>query len=469
MDTRDQFDLVVIGSGPAGEKAAVKAAYFGKKVAIIEAQPMVGGAGVNTGTLPSKTLKESALFFSGKYERGLHGVEKKLEQKTTIDDFFYRERLVQTNVENEVRKNLKIHSVEIIHGFAKFQDDHHIRVNSKAGERIIRGEFILIATGSYPFHPANIPFDQDLIHDSDTILKLKKIPESLVVVGAGVIGCEYATIFATMGCKVHLINDREQIMPFLDGDISKSLVDHMRKAGIDIRFKTGLKSVTKTGAGVETVLDNGQKITSEMFLFAAGRSGTTAGLNCEAAGVKLGKREIVEVDSQFRTSTLNIFAAGDVIGFPALAATSMDQGRVAVSHMFGLSDISSVSKDFPYGIYTVPEVSMVGMTEQEAKDKGLDVCTGSARYADMHRGRIMGAEDGFLKLVFERSSLRVLGVHIIGPIATEIIHYGLLLVQEKKDLPAIIAQIFNYPTLHDLYKYAAYDGLGNRAGHKVKS
>ena len=462
------FDLIVIGSGPAGEKAAVKAAYFGKKVALIESQPVVGGAGVNTGTLPSKTLKESALFFSGKYERGLHSVEKKLEQKTTIEEFFYRERLVQTTVEQEVRENLTIHKVELIQGQASFIDDHHVRVASPHGETTVRGDFILIATGSYPFHPSTIPFDQDVIHDSDTILRLKKIPESLVVVGAGVIGCEYATIFATMGTKVYLVNDRDKIMPFLDHEVAASLVENMRKAGLEIVFKAGVSSVSKTAAAVLTTLDTGLELKSEMFLFAAGRSGATAGLNCVAAGVRLGKREVVEVNSSFRTSVPHIFAAGDVIGFPALAATSMDQGRVAVSHMFGLDDLSSVTRDFPYGIYTIPEVSMVGMTEHDAREKGLDVCAGLARYADMHRGRIMGVTDGFLKLVFERQSLRVLGVHIIGPLATEIIHYGLAVVQEGKNLNHLLAQVFNYPTLHDLYKYAAYDGLGNRAGHKVK-
>ena len=462
------FDLIVIGSGPAGEKAAVKAAYFGKKVALIESQPVVGGAGVNTGTLPSKTLKESALFFSGKYERGLHSVEKKLEQKTTIEDFFYRERLVQTTVEQEVRENLTIHKVELIQGHASFIDDHHVSVASPQGETTVRGDFILIATGSYPFHPSTIPFDQDVIHDSDTILRLKKIPESLVVVGAGVIGCEYATIFATMGTKVYLVNGRDKIMPFLDNDVAASLVENMRKAGLEIVFKAGVSSVSKTAAGVLTTLDTGLELKSEMFLFAAGRSGATAGLNCAAAGVRLGKREVVEVDSAFRTSVPHIFAAGDVIGFPALAATSMDQGRVAISHMFAINDLGAVTREFPYGIYTIPEVSMVGLTEHDAREKGLDVCTGLARYADMHRGRIMGVTDGFLKLVFERQSLRVLGVHIIGPLATEIIHYGLTIVQDKKDLNHLLAQVFNYPTLHDLYKYAAYDGLGNRAGHKVK-
>jgi NAD(P) transhydrogenase len=205
-----------------------------------------------------------------------------------------------------------------------------------------------------------------------------------------------------------------------------------------------------------------------MFLFAAGRSGCTADLNCAAAGVKIGKREVVEVDAQFRTSTPNIFAAGDVTGFPALAATSMDQGRVAVSHMFGLTDLNQVTHFFPYGIYTIPEVSMVGMSESEAKDRGVDYCTGTARYGDMHRGQIMGVKDGFLKLVFDRQSLQVLGVHVIGPLATEIIHYGMLMVQSGRNLNDLLATVFNYPTLHDLYKYAAYDGLGNKAGHKLK-
>ena len=464
-----QYDLIVIGSGPAGEKAAVKAAYFGKKVAIVEAQALVGGAGVNTGTLPSKTLKESALFFSGKYERGLYGVDKKLEQKTSIEHFFFRQRSVQASVEREVRNNIELHKVDLLHGTAAFVDAHHVSIAGADGtDRVIRGEFILIATGSYPFHPAIIPFDAESIHDSDSILQLNRIPSSMVVVGAGVIGCEYATIFATMGTKVHLVNDRDKIMPFLDGEISAALVEQMRGSGIEILFNVGVKSVTKEQAGVVTTLDSGRKLTTDMFLFAAGRSGNTGKLNCSAAGVKVGKREIVEVDASFRTSAPNIFAAGDVVGFPALAATSMDQGRVAVSHMFGLTDLDDVTRTFPYGIYTVPEVSMVGMTESEAREKRVDACCGVSRYADMHRGRIMGVQDGFLKLVFERTTLQVLGVHIIGPLATELIHYGLLLVQDKKNLNDLLATVFNYPTLHDLYKYAAYDGLGNRAGHKIK-
>lgn len=466
--TRD-YDLIVIGSGPAGEKAAAKAAYFGKRVAVVEAQPVVGGAGINTGTLPSKTLKESALFFSGKYERGLFGVDKKLEQKTSIEHFFFRERAVQSSVEREVRHNIEIHKVDLLQGEASFLDAHQVSIKGDDGSaRTIRGEFILIATGSYPFHPANIPFDEESVHDSDTILRLNRIPGSMVIVGAGVIGCEYATIFATMGAKVHLVNDRDKIMPFLDSEISAALVDQMRNSGIEIHFNVALKSVSKGKDGVVTVLGDGKELVTDMFLFAAGRSGNTGKLNCAAAGVKVGKREIIEVDSKFRTSTPNIFAAGDVVGFPSLAATSMDQGRVAVSHMFGLTDLDNVTRMFPYGIYTIPEVSMVGMTEGEAREKGVDVCCGISKYADMHRGRIMGVKDGFLKLVFERQTLQVLGVHIIGPLATEIIHYGLLVVQDNRNLNDLLATVFNYPTLHDLYKYAAYDGLGNRAGHKIK-
>ncbi len=465
----DSYDLIVIGSGPAGEKAAVKAAYFGKKVAVIESHRELGGAGVNTGTLPSKTLKESALFFSGKHDSGLYGVEKKFEKKTTIDDFFFRQRYVQKSVAEEVRRNLAIHNIDVFQGLASFVDAHHVRIVLPGGsEQKIKGEFILIATGSYPFHPAEIPFDGDIIHDSDTILRLKRIPQSLVIVGAGVIGCEYATIFAAMGTKVYLVNDRDKIMPFLDPEVAESLVEQMRHAGIEILFKAAVKTVAKKSGRVIANLDHGQVLETDMFLFAAGRSGSTAGLNCAAAGVKIGKREVVEVDEKFRTSTRNIFAAGDVIGFPALAATSMEQGRVAVSHMFGLTDLGNVTRNFPYGIYTIPEVSMVGLTGQEARERGVDFCVGVSRYADMHRGRIMGVKDGFLKLVFDRQTLQILGVHIIGPLATEIVHFGMALVQEKRGLNDLLATVFNYPTLHDLYKYAAYDGLGNRAGHKIK-
>jgi NAD(P) transhydrogenase len=370
----------------------------------------------------------------------------------------------------QINRNLARHKIERYTGSATFEDPHTLRVLGTKEERI-RGEFILIATGSYPFRPAHIPFDDDRVHDSDSILSLKRLPRSLCVIGAGVIGCEYTTIFATMGIPVFLINSGSNILPFLDGEIAQALLDQMRRDRIDVILSTEIERVTVPTSESELLrveLKTGEILNVDMLLYAAGRSGNTARLACAKAGVKLGRREVVEVDAEYRTSVPHIYAAGDVIGFPALASTSMDQGRAAVTHMFQLGGIDALAKLFPYGIYTVPEVSMVGMTEEEAKQKGIDFCVGRARYRDMARGKILGAQDGFLKLVFDRQEHTVLGVHIIGNLATEVVHYGMTLVQNRVKLDDMISVVFNYPTLHDLYKYAAYDGLGNASGHKLK-
>lgn len=466
----EKYDLIVIGSGPAGEKAAVKAAYFGKKVAIIEKEHNYGGAGVNTGTLPSKTLKETALFFSGKYEKGLFGVERTLKHQATIDDFMFRKNFVIQSEANEVHRNLQIHKVAIFHGLASFIDDHTIQVDGD-NKCQIWGKFIIIATGSYPFHPDNIPFDGRRILDSDSILNVTRIPQSICIVGAGVIGCEYATIFATMGTKVYLVNRTDEILPFVDKEITTELLASMKKDQIEIFFKDEVKSINVPETDREFVrvgLESGKWLHVDMFLYAAGRNGSTKSLGLEKIGIPVGKREQLEVDGQYRTKVPHIFAVGDVIGFPALASTSMDQGRVAVTHMFDTKDLDALAKVFPYGIYTVPEISMVGLTEEEAQKKGINCCVGRARHVDMARGKIMGAKGGMLKIVFSRDDLTVLGVHVIGPLATELIHYGLGLIESKRTVMQVIATVFNYPTLHDLYKYACYDGLGNLSGHKIK-
>lgn len=461
------YELIVIGAGPAGEKAAVKAAYFGHRVAIIEKESTFGGAEVCTGTLPSKTLKETVLYFSGKYEKGLYGIERDLKRKATIDDFMYRKDQVIAVAEKEIFQNLLRHGVDIYRGTASFEDSHTVKI----GEECISGDFILIATGSYPYHPPTIPFDGQRIHDSDTILKITRFPKSLCVVGAGVIGCEYATIFSTLGTRVILVNDKDQILPHLDVEISKDLVAQMKSAGIEIQFNTTVESVTNPAdesLPIDILLKSGVHLEVDMFLFASGRSGNTKALNCEKIGLKLGQREAVEVDEFYRTNIAHIYAVGDVIGFPALASTSMEQGRVAVAHIFKMEDLNHLASFLPFGIYTIPEVSMIGLTEETAKEKGDPYCCGKAYYADVDRGRIMGAQQGFLKIVFHKSDLTILGVHIIGHLATELIHYGTLLVEEKKTLYDVIRQVFNYPTLHDLYKYAAYDGLSTVAEHKVK-
>ncbi|NUN08138.1 MAG: Si-specific NAD(P)(+) transhydrogenase [Ignavibacteriaceae bacterium] len=464
----EKFDLIVIGSGPAGEKAAAKAAYFRKKVALIEKESRYGGAGVNTGTLPSKTLKETALYISGKYDKGLFGIDKQFTSAATLEHFMYRKNLIVDWQGEEVRQNLLLHNIRIFHGAASFVDSHIVRIEGKdAGE--IYGDYILIATGSYPFQPENIPFDNERVLDSDSILSIKKFPESLCVVGAGVIGCEYATIFATMGTKVFLVNHSKDILPFIDREIASALLGNMKASGIELLFDNSVEKIIKANDNqLKIHLASGAVVETEMFLYAAGRSAATNNLKCENAGLSLGKRGVIDVDPHYRSTVPNIFAAGDVIGFPALASTSMDQGRVAISHMFGLNDLPEIAPELPYGIYTVPEVSMIGLTEEDARKKGIDYCTGSARYSDMPRGKIMGVKEGFLKLIFEKSSNIIIGVHIIGPLASELIHYGMNVVQNKDTLKDILTDVFNYPTLHDLYKYACYDGLGNLSGHKLK-
>ncbi|MEO1051452.1 MAG: Si-specific NAD(P)(+) transhydrogenase [Bacteroidota bacterium] len=466
-----KYDLIVIGSGPAGEKAAVKAAYFGHRVALIEKEDKYGGAGVQTGTLPSKTLKETALYFSGIYQKGIYSIDMDFTRSAGIHDFMYRKNLVVETMGKEVRDNIIRHKVDLFRGCASFEDEHHIKVSGHL-EETIYGEHIIISTGSYPYHPDDIPFDGKRVHDSDTILGITKFPESICVLGAGVIGCEYATIFAAIGVKVFMVNNRDKILGFLDHELSEALVDQMKENEIEILFNTSVKSFHVPDSEEEHLnitLETGQVLNVDMFLFAAGRSGNIKSLNLSKAGVKTGDRETVLVNDKFQSNIPHIYAVGDVIGFPALASTSMDQGRIAVAHIFDTGDIEELSHIFPYGIYTIPEVSMVGMTEAEAEKQGLSYFSGRICYRDVARGKIIGVKDDwFLKMVFERESRRVLGVHIMGHIATELIHYGMALVQDKKTVDEVINTVFNYPTLHDLYKYACYDALGNLSGHKIK-
>lgn len=470
MQKYKSFDLIVIGSGPAGEKAAVKAAYFGKKVALIEKSADAGGAGVQTGTLPSKTLKETALYFSRIYENHIFEKSDVNIRKMKFTRFAYRLNIARNEMQSEVENNLSRHNVTVYRGTGSFIDAHHVQIKGEDNV-VIKGKNILIATGSYPVNPTDIPFDKKRIHDSDTILKIKRFPKSICVIGAGVIGCEYATIHSAMGVKVYLINNRDKILPFLDSDISAALVRQMERQGIEILFNTSIIKYEKPKSQKENLrltLRNGDVIETDMVLYAAGRSGNIKDLNCGNAGIEIGERETIKINHKFQTNIPHIYAAGDSIGFPALASTSMDQGRVAITHMFDTKDLDSVQKIFPYGIYTVPEVSMVGITEEEAKAREFSFNTGISRVRNIARGKIQGSQDeGFLKLIFENKTKTILGVHIIGRIATELIHYGMTLVQDKKTLDHVISTVFNYPTFHDLYKYAAYDGLGNLKGKNI--
>ena len=471
MPEENHYDLIILGTGPAGEKAAVKAAYFGKKVAIVEKEKCYGGAGINTGTIPSKTLKESALYYSGKYDTGIYGNDRMLDGQTTIQDFLYRKNYVIETLEREVLKNLQRHKVDLFQGTGSFVDAHTINISNEEGDTRITGDYIIIATGSYPFHPDNIDFDGIIVHDSDTILNIMRIPDSLCIVGAGVIGCEYATIFGVMGCKVYRVNNSDRILPFLDSEISQALVTQMHEDGVNILFNASIDEMTvpeNIEDDIQIRLKDGMVFDVDMFLFAAGRSGTTKELNCEKAGVELGKREAVVVNEQYQTSQDNIYAVGDVIGFPALASTSMDQGRVAVSHIFNIHDLDALPKIFPYGIYTIPEVSMVGITEEQALAENMKYIVGRAHHSKVPRGRIMGAKFGVLKIIVSEEDMVIRGVHIMGRLASELIHYGLAIVESEKTVNEIVATVFNFPTLHDLYKYACFDALGNLSGHKIK-
>jgi NAD(P) transhydrogenase len=466
----ESFELVVLGSGPAGEKAAVKAAYFGHKVALVEKASRFGGAGVITGTLPSKTLKETALYLSGKYDKGLYGIDRDIAGEATVENFMYRKDLIIKSESEEVRKNLELHEVKVYHGMGSFKDPHTIAITGGI-EQEIHGDNIIIATGSSPTHPENIPFDHLKVLDSDTILNIKRFPKSLAVLGAGVIGCEYATIFSTMGTKVYLINRTDKILSFIDQSIVKHFLENMRHDQIELLFNNGVKGIQIPDTEEELLrveLESGAKINVDMFLFAAGRNGNTEGLNLNKIGIQVDKRQNIPVNEKYQTTVPHIYAVGDVIGFPALASTSMDQGRVAVAHIFDTKDIEEIAPVLPYGIYTVPEISTAGITEEDAQKKGFAYNIGVAYHRDMPRGKIMGAERGMLKLIFTKDDLIIRGVHIIGNLATELIHQGVDLIKEKKTLMEVIGKVYNFPTLHDLYKYAAYDGLSNMAGHKVK-
>lgn len=463
------YDLLVIGTGPAGEKGAAQAAYFGKRVAIVEAAPEFGGACVNTGTIPSKILRESALYFSGIQQRGLYGVDYSLRQGLTIKNFMHRKDILVDEEREKVRENLAAHHVDVFSGVAAFVDHRTISVaGAQAAPVLLQGDFILIATGSRPHRAPEIPFDDERIFDSDSILKMNLIPRSLAVVGGGVIGCEYASIFTALGVEVTLVDGRERVLPFLDAELSENLRE--RLTGLGVRFLLGerMAQIARTGGGVRIDLQSGKKLEAEAALFAAGRRGATDELQLAKAGLALNKRGYLDVNESYRTSVPSIYAAGDVIGFPALASTSMEQGRVAVCHAFGFQYKQRVASMLPMGVYTIPEISAVGETEQSCKEKGIDYEVGRARYANNARGLIAGDSAGLVKLLFRRSDRQLLGVHIIGESATELIHLGMMVLETGGKLDMFIDFVFNFPTLSEMYKYAAYDGLGNLAGHKLR-
>jgi NAD(P) transhydrogenase len=457
------YDLIVIGSGPAGEKGAAQAAYFGRRVALVEKQPLLGGAAANTGTLPSKTLRETALYLSGFRQRGLYGVEFALKREATVRDFLHREKLVTAKERERVAENLRRHGVTVFHGVASFVDATTCAVRGLDGsEQHLTASVFLIATGSSPYHPPELPFDDSRVYDSDTVLELTEIPASLAVIGAGVIGCEYACLFAALGVKVTLVDGKDTLLPFLDGELSSALRASMVGLGIDLAMPDSVASV-KAGEGDFILnLRSGREVRVHTVLAASGRTGNSAGLNLEALGIGVGRRGVVEVNDRYQTAVPHIYAAGDVIGFPALASTSMEQARLAMVHAFDLRYKTSLAPVLPYGIYTIPEVSMAGATEETLMADGVDYVVGRATYAGNARGQIIGEGSGLLKLLFAREDMRLLGVHVIGEQASELVHTGLTALLTDATADLFIQTCFNYPSLSEAYKYATYDALGRR-------
>jgi len=451
----EEHDLIVIGSGPAGRRAAVQAAKLGKTVLVIEGRRRVGGVSVHTGTIPSKTLRETALNLSGWRERGFYGSSYRVKKVICGDDLGERIGHEVDVLEHQFQRN----NVRTVAGMARFIDPHVLSIRAEDGSEIkVRGTRILIAVGTAPFHPEGIPFDGVHVIDSDAVIDAPRVPRSLVVIGAGVIGIEYATIFSALDVPVTLIEPRETFLDFVDREIIGEFIHTLRDRGMTMRLGCAVQSITIGPDGWPvTELADGRQIRSDMVLYAAGRQGATGGLDLENCGLATDHRGRITVNPDtFQTEVPHIYAAGDVIGFPSLASTSMEQGRIAACHAFGLP-IPPAPKYFPYGIYAVPEISTVGLNEEEARERGISYEVGIARFRETSRGHIMGLNAGMMKMLFSLKSRRLLGVHIIGEGATELIHIGQAVLNLKGTLDYFIENTFNYPTLAEAYKVAALD------------
>jgi NAD(P) transhydrogenase len=451
------YDMIVVGSGPAGLHAAVQAAKIGKRVAVMERNRFVGGVCINTGTIPSKTLRAAVLYLTGLHERFMYGESYSVKSGITIQDLLFRCQSVMQH-EQEITKNkLLRNGVEMIYGVCSFLDPHRLEVVDVAGQRTIQrsAEFIVLAVGTKAVRPADVPFDGERILDSDDILKLDHVPRSLAVVGAGVIGCEYASIFAALGVHVTLIDRRPAALDFVDHEIVDALIYHLRdEANVSFCLGDGVDHIEPHGDLIHLALDSGKRIVAEKVLYCAGRTGATDALNLAAAGITPNAKGCLAVDENYQTEAPGIYAAGDVVGFPSLASTSMEQGRVAACHAFGIQT-RNPSQLYPYGIYTIPEISMVGKTEQELTAAKVPYESGRAHYREIARGQIIGDVTGLLKLLVHLDTGQVLGVHVIGEGATELVHIGQAVIAFGGTLEYFLESVFNYPTLAESYKVAA--------------
>lgn len=445
------YDLIVIGGGPAGIVGATTAASFGKSVALIDNHHELGGAGANTGTVPSKTLRETALALSGMRSRNLYGVDLSLRRQATVADLMHHERAVKTALNESLAARMRDTVTTVIEGTAEFESPNLVRVRGT----LLRGEKIMVATGSSPVRPPNFPFGSAEVYDSDTILELDCVPNSMAVVGAGTIGCEYACTFAALGTKIHLIDGRDVLLSFLDSEISKTLAGAMSRNGIEFHWNEEVADCSRASDGIGVRMKSGKTLTVEAVLVAAGRKSNVEQLNLAAAGLTTGDRGVLPVDELYRTRVPHIYAVGDVIGFPALASTGTQQARRAMRYAFGADGAGHAPEILPSAIYTIPEVSMAGQTEDALRKAGVDYVVGRASYSANARGRIIGDVDGFLKLIFRRDNLKLLGVHTIGEQASDLVHIGLIALLTGSNAGIFDDACFNIPTLGSLYKTAA--------------
>lgn len=453
------YDMVVIGSGPGGQKAAIQASKLGKRVVIVDAKADVGGTCLHDGTIPSKSFREAILHLSGYRERSHYGEGYRVKQHVCMEDLTERSTGIIDEIEQTIRSQLLRNEIDIIRGFGSIVDGHRVKVKHGNTEHVLTTEFIVIATGTRPWRPSTFAFDGEVIHDSDTILQMKKLPKSLSIVGGGVIGSEYGSMFSALGIKVTIVEAQPQILGFVDKELVESLMYILRQQKTHIITNDKVIRCGRSPDGrAVTYLESGKRVVTEVLLVSAGRVGNIEGLNLEAAGIKADARGRIEANEHYQTTVPNVYAVGDVIGFPALASTSLEQGRRAACHAFGLRD-KGFDLPLPYGVYTIPEIGMVGKTEQQLSADKIPYDTGIARFGEVERGKIIGESTGVLKLLFHRQSLQLLGVHIIGDSAAELVHVAQAVMAFQGGIDYLAQTVFNYPTLSQAYKTAALDGL----------
>jgi len=455
----DKFDLIVIGSGPAGQRAAIQATKFGKKAALIEKMEVIGGAAINTGTIPSKTMREAVLHLSGFYYQNIYGVNYRVKETITMADLSFRaQHVIKTEID-VTRAQLSRNGIEVLTGVARFTSPNRLLISGSRGQSEIEADKIVIATGTKPASSALVPFNNRNIINSDQILQMPMIPKTMIVVGGGVIGVEYTCMFATLGVRVTLIEKRPRLLEFADTEMVEALCYHLRDRRVTLRLNEEVESVEETpDNGVVANLKSKKKVGGEALLYAVGRQGNVDELNLAAAGLDSDDRGRIPVDADYRTKQSHIFAVGDVIGFPSLGSVSMEQGRIAAANAFGMP-VHSDPAHYPYGIYTIPEISFIGKTEEQLTDAGIAYEVGIAYFREIARGQIRGDTTGRLKLIFQPDTKEILGIHIIGEGASELLHIGQAVFALKGTVEYFVDTVFNYPTLAECYKTAAFNGL----------